>query len=115
MQEEQLFINNELTLAELVKAIEQSSNRLSGLLNGSIKQGFYGYVNGFRINYAQQLFADQQCKLSILEIAYALGFSSKNTFYKCFKQTLDTTPSIYRKRIQNLASKEIPEDISPSV
>jgi AraC family transcriptional regulator of adaptative response / methylphosphotriester-DNA alkyltransferase methyltransferase len=53
------------------------------------------YINELRINKASELLENTDAK--VLEIAYATGFRSLSSFYKCFKQQTGKTPIEYRE------------------
>lgn len=53
------------------------------------------YIVKIRVDKAEELL--NQKDISILEIAYAVGFKSLSNFYKCFKEQTGHTPNEHRK------------------
>lgn len=96
MEEEQLFLQNDLTLKTLANQLGSSSNDISWLLNNVIHSSFYQYVNKYRIaHFLSQLRENNHEKMTLLAIALDSGFNSKTTFNKAFKSELGLTPSAY--------------------
>ena len=99
MQQQQAFLDGNLTLTRLAQAVGVSNHHLSEVLNQQEGKNFYQFVNEYRINYiCEQLAAEHSSKL--LELALEAGFSSKSTFNAVFKQFKGVTPSQYRKDLQ---------------
>lgn len=100
MQSQQLYLQNDLTLAELASAIGISTNHLSQVINGQFGYNFYELLNHFRIERAKELLhkIPPQDKVSTLDIAFESGFGSVSAFYRAFHQQLHMTPVQYRKR-----------------
>ena len=97
MQSELLFLEPELSLAELGKRLNVSAHTLSQTLNMHFGRSFFEYVNTLRVKEVERCFADPAyAKQSILEIALASGFASKATFNATFKRLSGTSPSVRR-------------------
>lgn len=92
--------DNELTLENLASLMGLRSNQMSELLNVHMATSFYHFINQQRLQLALLLLQDNDCRLSILDIAYEAGFNNKNTFYKTFKLAMGVTPSQYRRSEQ---------------
>lgn len=95
MEEQQLQLDANLTLRKLADATGISENRISQVLNTRMQQGFYDFVNSWRIR--QACVEMQRSSRSILEIAYGAGFNSRSTFNQAFKKHTGQTPSAYRR------------------
>lgn len=99
METERLHLEPELQVDTLATALDVRQQTLSEVLNTHAGLRFYDYINGLRVEEARQLMVDpQNAGLSLLDIAMAAGFSSKSTFNKYFKRTLEQTPSEYRRQ-----------------
>jgi AraC-like DNA-binding protein len=61
---------------------------------------FWDYINRLRVEAARERLADAGDTRTILDIAYACGFTSKSTFNAAFKRQVGETPSGYRKAAQ---------------
>lgn len=96
MQQEELYRQNELSLADLAERLEISVHQTSELLNVHFAESFYDYLNRYRLAYACKLLGDSSCHLRVLDIAFESGFSNKNSFYRYFRETYGLTPVEYR-------------------
>lgn len=98
MEEQQMFLDSQLTLTRLSDAINISTHHLSEVLNQQLGKNFYQFINEYRVNYVcQQLQNDHSIK--VLDLAMSAGFSSKSTFNAVFKQAKGMTPTQYRKSL----------------
>ncbi len=101
MNDEQPYLNNELTLEGLATSVGLSSHHLSEILNQQANKNFYQFVNEYRVNFVcERILNDKNSK--ILDLAMSAGFSSKSTFNAVFKQFKGVTPSQYRKQLNNM-------------
>lgn len=100
MEKQKLYKNPELTLPELAKKLNLSTNILSQVINGYCKLNFYTFVNVYRTEAVVEMMKDQFYKdRSILDLAYDAGFKSKTTFNAIFKKHTGLTPSEFRKTL----------------
>jgi AraC-like DNA-binding protein len=100
MTEQQLFLDNQLTLTRLSEAVGISAHHLSEVLNQKEGKNFYQFVNQYRVDFVcRQL--KQDPALKILDLALSAGFASKSTFNAVFKQLTGTTPSQYRQSLKS--------------
>ncbi|NQZ88292.1 MAG: AraC family transcriptional regulator [Colwellia sp.] len=98
MQEQQTYLDNQLTLTRLSEIVGISTHHLSEVLNQHEGKNFYQFVNEYRINYiCDKMKHDKEIK--ILDLAMNAGFSSRSTFNAVFKQFVKLTPSEYRKQL----------------
>ncbi len=100
MENDQLYLNNELDLDMLAEHLAISPNLLSQIINQKTRQNFYGLINQFRVQHAQRLLQQQQDSLhekTVLEIAIKSGFNTKSSFYRNFKKNTGHTPTSYRE------------------
>jgi AraC-like DNA-binding protein len=99
MENEQVFLRNNLTLGEVAKMLHTSTHNVSWLLNNSYGVSFYDFVNGYRIReFIQKIDKKEHLKQTILALSMDVGFNSKSTFNKAFKQTMKDTPSNWIKK-----------------
>ncbi len=89
--------NGNITLAETADTLGISYTYLSSIFKEISGEGFVGYVNSYRVRYAQELLANRS--LSIAEIASITGFGSANTFIKVYKKYYGVTPGKYRETL----------------
>ncbi|WP_286234196.1 helix-turn-helix domain-containing protein [Thalassotalea sediminis] len=97
MNEQELYLNNELTLKDLAEHLGINSHQISELLNVHLKQTFYEYINRYRLDKAKTMLKDGNVKASILDIAFESGFNNKNSFYRAFKQDTGLTPKAFQR------------------
>jgi len=98
MQEEQPYLDSELTLGRLAKQLDISPTYLSQVINEQFDKNFAAYINEFRVEMAKQKLSEaENIHLKIASLAYDSGFNSLATFNAIFKKQVGTTPSAYRK------------------
>ncbi|MBC7937479.1 MAG: helix-turn-helix transcriptional regulator [Rhizobacter sp.] len=102
MENERLFLENELTLPAVAEKLGISIHDASYLINETTGQNFYNFINKYRVAEAKKLLASATIEeLNILGIAYAAGFNSKTTFNTTFKKLVGVSPSQYSKEQKN--------------
>lgn len=98
MENDKLFLDNDLNLAAVAEKLGISIHETSFLINESTKDNFYNFINKYRVDEAKKLLASARMdELNILGIAFASGFSSKTTFNTTFKKIVGVSPSQYSK------------------
>jgi AraC-like DNA-binding protein len=101
MKIEKPFLDPELSLSTLAKAMGINRNQLSQLINTGIGENFYDFINKYRVEEVKRLMVDpQKQNYNLLGMALEAGFKSKSTFNLIFKRFTGLTPSEYRKNIQ---------------
>lgn len=97
-EDENLFVNPELTLVELAQSIDVHPNNLSQVINTFEKKNFYYYVNSKRIDLFKKIIESPESKkYTILSLAFDCGFNSKSSFNKYFKKETNLIPTEYIK------------------
>ncbi|WP_340202452.1 helix-turn-helix domain-containing protein [Ascidiimonas sp. W6] len=100
ISENQLYLNPTLSLQELASEIGIGATKLSNLINSHYHQNFYDFVNSYRLKHFIEKLKNQEHKEhTLLGLAYEVGFNSKTTFNKSFKQVYQCTPSQYVNQI----------------
>ena len=100
MQNEKPFLDPELSLSTLSKAMGLNRNQLSHLINTGIGENFYDFINKYRVEEVKRLMVDpQKQNYNLLGIALEAGFKSKSTFNLIFKRFTGLTPTEYKKNI----------------
>jgi AraC-like DNA-binding protein len=94
MKEDHLYLQDDLTLNKLSKAINESENHISETLSQFLETNFFQYVNSYRIEAAKLALRDTD--RLVTSIAYDVGFNSKSTFNTAFKKIVGQSPSAYR-------------------
>ncbi len=99
MIDEKLYLESELTLVDVSKKLQTSSNNLSWLLNNVYKTTFYDFINSYRVKeFLKKVENEEHLQHTILALSLDVGFKSKSTFNKAFKLTMNDTPSNYIKK-----------------
>lgn len=96
MATEKPHLDFELTLQKLAAQLAMPEKELSVLINQKIGKHFFDFINEYRIEQAKRLLKDQP-HLTVLEILYQVGFSSKSSFYTAFKKETGLAPIDYRR------------------
>lgn len=91
------YLNPDISLAKLSGQLAMTPRELSELINQSIGEHFFDFINGYRIKKAQNLLTSSP-RCSVLEILYTVGFNSKSSFNTAFKKHTGMTPSHYRRQ-----------------
>lgn len=84
-----------LSLETLSKKFSYSSSYIAHIFCDELKVPFRTYLNSVRCEYAANQL--RTTKKSVTTIAHESGYSSLNTFCRCFKQNFGATPSQYKK------------------
>lgn len=101
MKQDQPYLNPDLNLNTLAKALEVPEKTISQTINQLIRSNFSDYVNSYRIADAKSMLEHQtETSLSIKEIMYDVGFNSRSVFNTVFKKKTGLTPSEYKKHHQ---------------
>ncbi|MBX7059923.1 MAG: AraC family transcriptional regulator [Leptospirales bacterium] len=103
MRDEKLYADEDLSLARLGAELGLSAHQLSELLNRIAGRSFHDYVNDFRVAEAKRLLQNEEQR-SALSIALAVGFDSKSTFYRAFRQRAGMSPGDFRAAKKNRPS-----------
>ncbi|GGE94048.1 helix-turn-helix domain-containing protein [Hymenobacter cavernae] len=97
LEEEQLYLNPTLTLAELSAHTGLAPRLISFTVNNGFGQSFNDLVNSYRVEAVKRRLVNPAdvARLTLLGIAYECGFNSKTTFNRIFKQFTGVAPSEY--------------------
>lgn len=98
MEREKLFLDPELTLPKLARALDLPASHLSQVINERLGRNFYEFVNGYRVDAARQRLASPASgQQKMIAIAFDCGFNSLATFNRVFKELAGRPPSDFRK------------------
>lgn len=108
MDQEKLYVDDEINLEKLALRLQVTRHQLSQVLNEHAGMNFFEYINSRRIEEAKHLLTSTSKKeLNIIEIAYKVGYSNKVTFNNTFKKYTGMTPSEYRAYPQDQSQTPI--------
>lgn len=100
MQAEQVYLQPDLTLHKLAQVVDCSVNHLSQVLNAGFGKSFFDFLSQYRVEHAKGLLSGVHARSSaVLNVAFAVGFSSNSAFYSAFKKHVGQTPARYRQAL----------------
>ncbi|ATQ75631.1 hypothetical protein CR152_14685 [Massilia violaceinigra] len=98
MGEQQLYLNPNLSLAQLAKKVGNLPTTVSQVINERLNKSFNHYVNEYRIQHAKHLLVNE-IHLNMDLVAERSGFNSNSTFFAAFKKITSQTPASYRTAV----------------
>jgi AraC-like DNA-binding protein len=98
--DEKIYRKEGLTIGQLAEMLKEQEYRVRRTINGQLGfRNFNDFLNQYRVQEACTILQDaQKANLTILEIAYALGYKSIGPFNKAFKDQTGLTPTAFRKQ-----------------
>jgi AraC-like DNA-binding protein len=100
MELEQPYLDPEITLSKLSSLLKVKPETLSEVLNASLNQNFFDYINKYRIeDFKIKCLNKENDHLSIMGIAYECGFNSKAAFYRAFNKFEGISPTAYISKV----------------
>jgi AraC-like DNA-binding protein len=94
MQQDKLYLNPELNLAQLADHVSLPQKTISEILNQHLHKNFNEFVNEYRINeILARIFLPESKKFTITSLAFDCGFNSQPTFQRAFKSIKGLSPS----------------------
>jgi len=91
-----------LNLQTLSKKLNTTRHNTSQIINEHFGMNFFELVNKFRIKDAIKLLENANIEhVSIIDVAYEVGFNNKVTFNKAFKKSTSLTPTQFIEYIKN--------------
>ncbi|MEM8486490.1 MAG: helix-turn-helix domain-containing protein [Bacteroidota bacterium] len=96
MESNQAYLDPNLSLGTVAKAMDQSREMVSMVINAGDGKNFRGFVNTYRVEaFKQAVRAGQAKELTLFGLALECGFNSKATFNRVFKQIEGVTPNMF--------------------
>ncbi len=98
MEDDKVYLDQELNLASLAEKLGISSSYLSQIINQYEAKNFFDFVNSYRVEAFKSKIFDPACShLNLLGMAFESGFKSKSTFNLAFKKLTGMTPTAFKK------------------
>jgi AraC-like DNA-binding protein len=97
MEQEKLYLRQNLTLERLAEVLSISTKDLSKTINGYYQKNFFEFISYYRVEEAKSLLVKKP-NLSIQSVLEQSGFRSKSAFNRFFLKYVLETPSDFRKR-----------------
>jgi AraC-like DNA-binding protein len=95
INEENVYLDNELTLEILAKKMRIPMHHLTQLFNIYLGENFNQYINRYRVEKACEMLLENDDSLSIEQVAFNSGFNSKVSFNRHFKNITGYSPKEY--------------------
>jgi AraC-like DNA-binding protein len=99
MTNKKLYLDHELTLAQVAGYLDVPVHQLSQVINEKMKRNFFQFINTYRVEEAKALLVAQKSREDkLIKIAFDSGFNSLSTFNRVFKDITGLSPSQFRKQ-----------------
>ncbi|EDY5736189.1 helix-turn-helix transcriptional regulator [Salmonella enterica] len=95
ISEQNLYLNPDLTLNTLARKTGVPARQISKAVNLTRGCNVSQWINGLRIDYAQQLLRNTD--LPVTEVMLEAGFATKSNFHREFLRISGMTPTDYRR------------------
>lgn len=95
------FADSSLSLASLSMQFHMTESYLSTFIKEQFGETFSTYIELLRINKANMLL--EKGKLSVNEIAKAVGYTSSNSFGRAYKRVMGFSPSSFKRKTVNVS------------
>ena len=100
LNEDKIYRESDISLDMLSEKLDTSRHNASQVINEHFNMNFYELINKYRIDEAVSLIKNEKDnRLTIIDIAYKVGFNNKVTFNKSFKKALSVTPTQFIKSL----------------
>lgn len=96
MQREQLFLQPDLRLADVARALQVPDRNLSKYIKDQLGCTFLQLVSKYRVEYVQQMLTERP-DLKMMTVAHEAGFASEVSFFRTFKAVTGSTPKEWLK------------------
>lgn len=98
METNKPYLKSDLKISELADFLTIPYYQLSQFINDEFSVNFYDFINKYRVEEAKKLLIEDTRNYKILAIAFEVGFNSKATFNRVFKNITELTPSEFKKK-----------------
>lgn len=101
MEEGQLYLSNDLKIAEIARQLNVPPYQLSYLFTQHMQTTFYDYVYEFRIEeFKRRVIAGDIKRYTVESLAEQCGFNSRASFFRIFKKKVGMTPNEFVKKVK---------------
>lgn len=100
LEEKRIFLDPEISLLSLAKALDTNNVLLSKTINQHFNMGFYDLINTYRVKEFIRLVQDPSTNhFTYFALSLQAGFNSKTSFNKYFKKVTKQTPKEYFRKL----------------
>lgn len=100
MENDRVYLDSNCNLQSFSKAIGETPNIVSMVINQHFNVSFPEYLNRYRIQDSIKLLQENDKKYSIEGIAFECGFGNRTSFYNAFKKQTGMLPNEYKQLFQ---------------
>lgn len=99
VNKEKPYLTSSLSIEDLSKKLKIPVKNLSQAMHTCLNQNFYDFINTHRIEEIKKRILNNSFQnLTILALAYDVGFNSKSVFNAAFKKHTGMTPKEYKRQ-----------------
>ena len=96
LDDEKIYRQSDINLEKLMYMMETTRHNASQVINEHFGLNFFELMNKYRIAEALEILKDDSNKLSIIQVAYEVGFNNKVTFNKSLvSSAISPTAKVY--------------------
>lgn len=92
--ESKLYLDPNLTLEIFSKRIHIQARKISNVINSTYNKNFHQFINEYRVTASLQIM-DSEKEINIENLYTKVGFNSRSTFNRVFKEITGKSPSEY--------------------
>jgi AraC-like DNA-binding protein len=101
MEASLFYEDSELSLTSLAEALDIHPHELSRIINVALKKNFNDFINEYRIREVTRKMQDPAYdRLTLQGIAFDVGFNSKSTFNRVFREMIGKSPAEYKNHLK---------------
>ncbi|OJJ14632.1 hypothetical protein BKI52_42140 [marine bacterium AO1-C] len=101
LEEDQVYLDDTLTLQKFADAIVLSAAEVTELVNQKFNCSFKKLISQYRLQEAKRrIEKNNDPKVKLIDIAFQVGFTNKVSFYRVFKEFEGISPSEYLEKIK---------------
>ena len=102
MEVDKAYLDPNLNLRKISRSVALPQRNISKAINAIENKNLNSFINSYRIEEFKKLLrSNTHQKYSISAIADEVGFNSRASFYKNFKDIVGESPTAYVKNISN--------------
>ena len=95
MEQEQLYLDSDLKLADLATRLHTNRNAVSACINSQRGYSFSQFISNYRVEQAKQLLR-QHPDMKMTEVWMQSGFTTESSFFRAFKAAAGLTPTEWK-------------------
>ena len=99
MEQDKLFLQPDLTIHNVAKAVNTSTRKVSVCINRCFDANFSEWVNKYRVAEVKEKFLDDASQHYTIEaVGQEAGFKSRSAMYTAFNKFAGNSPAYYRNK-----------------